>query len=156
MKKVNVAWADGWTGKPPPPLESVLHLAYDEHTYGGEVCEGQEDDPWPSHEDETKEFFLHSCSLTSDKAQWMREQFRVDFAPEVGSTVFAVVVRYATGGTFGRTNGCWDILGVFRDITQADQLSESVYDGTYDGYKCWVGFFESFEQVEICHLVVGP
>lgn len=131
-----------------------LYLTYDERRYGGEICEGQEDDDWPSHEDENIDWSLRECWVTRHEKHWEQEQVEVDFSANVGSTVYVVYVRYGTGGTFGHTNGAWTILGVYGRQDQAEKVKQSVYDDTYDGYKCWQGYFENLESCEIERMVV--
>lgn len=136
------------------PDRWTLYLTYDESRTGGAVCEGQENDPWPSYEDEYTEFTLIRCNKESKNAAWAKESLETTFKPEVGSKVWVVVVRYSTGGTFGTTNGAWTILGIYEHLDEAKKVEASVHDNTYSGYKCWVGYFESLECVEIESMTV--
>ena len=153
---VKASWTDKWTGeKKVEPTN--LYLNYHESRSGGEICEGQENDPWPSHEDEFTEWSPTHLHKTGDKAQWMREQIQVDFDPLVGQDVWLVAVRYYTGGTFGRTCGCWSIIGVYEHQGQAEKVKAGIYDESYMpacGYKCWVGYFEGLEDVEVHRMTV--
>ena len=143
-KKKKQEEVDRWT----------LYLTYDESRSGGEVCEGQENDPWPCYEDENIDFSLTRCNKESKNAAWAKESIEVTFQPKVGSTVWVVVVRYSTGGTFGRTNGAWTILGIYEHLDEAKKVEASVHDNTYPGYKCWVGYFEHLERVEVESMTV--
>lgn len=153
---VSAAWADQWSGKAPPPGPVKLAIRYDESRYGGAAINPE--DPWPDHEDEHTEFSLTSVRLYEEnpdnKWSWHQEVVEVDFPVEVGSTVYVVVVRYTTGGTFGRTLGAWSILGVYPDAEKADAVVKSVYDDSYPGYKCWQGYFESLESCDSHDMVV--
>jgi hypothetical protein len=132
-----------------------LYLTYDERRYGGEICAGQEDDDWPSHEDENIEWNLRECRVTRDEKNWYQEQVEIDFSTNIGSTVWVVYVRYGTGGTFGLINGAWTILGVYEHQDQAEKVKKSVYDDTYnEKYKSWQGYFEKFESCEVESMVV--
>ena len=133
---------------------NCLYLTYDEHRYGGGIREGQEDESWPDHEDEDIEWNLLKCKKSRDEKHWYQEVLDIDFFPEIGSTVHVVYVRYGTGGTFGHTNGAWTILGVYERLEDANKVKKSVDDDTYDGYKCWQGYFESFESCEVESMTV--
>jgi len=132
----------------------TLYLTYDESMSGGEICEGQENDPWPSHEDEYIEFSLTRCNKTSHLAAWSKESVEVDFKPEVGSNIWVVVVRYSKGGTFGRTNGAWNIIGIYKNAEEAKKVEASIHDNSYSGYKCWSGYFEELERVDVEQMTV--
>jgi len=79
-----------------------------------------------------------------------------------GDTVYAVIVRYSTGDTFGREDGQTVCLDVFLDKSRAEELAEAaqradefrmtVNDVEY--YVGWVGYFESLEDVSVETLVV--
>jgi len=133
----------------------MLYMTYQESTSGGEICEGQENDPWPNHEDGYTEFYPVRVNKTADKAGWVREPIQVEFNPAVGADVWLVIVRYVTGGTFGRTLGCWHMVGAYECQSEADKVKASIRDGTYQGYKPWTGYFESLEDVEIHKMTVG-
>jgi hypothetical protein len=131
-----------------------LYLTYDERRCGGGICDGQEDDDWPSHEDEDVEWRLRECRNTRDEKHWYQEQVEIDFSANVGSTVWVVYVRYGTGCTFGHINGAWTILGVYEHQGQAEKVKQSVHDDTYENCKCWQGYFENFESCEVESMVV--
>lgn len=133
--------------------KSTVWLTYRESTSGGQAIDP--DDGWTDYEDEHVDFSLRHCYSTAEKVpDWLREQVDVDFKVKVGAEVDVVVVRYTTGGTFGRTLGYWYIEGIYPKGKQAEKVSKSIYNGTYEGYKPWVGYFESLEQVEIETLTV--
>jgi hypothetical protein len=159
-KKATAGWVDKWSGaaKVEPRM---LYLSYQETRSGGEICEGQENDPWPSHEDEDIEFYPTRINKTTDKAQWMKESIPIDFDALEGQDVWVVVVRYGTGGTFGHTNGAWQVMGAFEHQGQAEKLRTSINDDTYVaennygcGYICWKGYFESLQDVEVHKMTV--
>jgi hypothetical protein len=86
--------------------------------------------------------------------------FECDAKP--GDVVFAVVVRYATGDTFGRDGGQTTVMDVFTDAHKATGLyqacqSEKDFSLTFEGkqyYVAWNGYFETLESVDIQTLVV--
>lgn len=70
-----------------------------------------------------------------------------------------VVVLYSDGGTFGHTEGYTEVIGCF-DKIKAEQIAqmieddasreelEKITDNKYF-YKCWDGYFSSFQEVKI-------
>lgn len=137
-----------------PERTYTLYLTYNEYHTGGGVCEGQEDDAYPDYEDENVEWYLLECRLTRSKTTWYHEELTVDFEPKVNDTVYVVYVRYGDGNTFGHTNGCWNILGVYSNELDAMRVKESVEDDSYEGYKCWEGYFNNLERCEIEGMIV--
>ena len=87
-----------------------------------------------------------------------------------GDTVYAVVVDYASGDTFGRSGGYAQIMDVFKTFEEAEGLyrectahqelgrerpiTQGVSYGGQDYYVAWDGFFESVNSMEVWHLVV--
>lgn len=82
-----------------------------------------------------------------------------------GETVYAVIVRYSTGDTFGREDGLAICIDVFTDKAKADSLAQAVESHGDNGefrmhhegieYYCsWVGYFEHLEDVLVEELVV--
>lgn len=131
-----------------------LWLTYDEQKSGGEICEGDEDNEYPSHEDESIDFTLTGCFLKEKDVGYHRERVTVDFDVSQGSAVWIVVVRYGTGGTFGHIDGAWGIIGIYQKEDEAVKIESSIKDDSYEGYKYWQGYFESFQGVEITKLIV--
>jgi hypothetical protein len=125
-----------------------LYLDYKECSSGGEIRAGQEEESWPDYEDINIDWHLTNCKITSDNG-YCQETVDVDFPVSVGQTVFVVYVRYSTGDTFSRTYGAGFIVGVYKDKETAEKVQKSVYDKTYTGYACWIGYFESLESCEV-------
>ncbi len=82
-----------------------------------------------------------------------------------GDTVYAVIVRYSTGDTFGREEGLAICVDVFTDEYRAYGLVKAIRDNGDDGdfrfsyeereYYCsWTGYFEHIEDVLVEKLVV--
>lgn len=79
-----------------------------------------------------------------------------------GDTVYAVIVRYSTGDTFGREEGLAICLDVFSDKERAEELAQAAQDtdefrmtvNDVEYYVSWVGYFESLEDVSVETLVV--
>jgi len=128
-----------------------LHLEYKAIESGGEVRAGCEDSEWPEYENKYIEFSLTGCHM-GDK--FGRETVLVDFEPKLGQSVWVVYVIYNTGDSFGQTCGVWTILGVYETHEQAGKVHKSVMDGTWEGLKPWVGYFESFGRCETESIIV--
>jgi len=135
-------------------MVAALNLFYRESRSGGEICAGQEDDPWPSHEDEVIDFELVACQKdVSEMPGLQREQVQIDF--DACPMIHVVLVRYRTGGTFGSTTGAWHIVGVYDSEGSAESIRKTIEDGTYVGWEPWKGYFEKLESAEVVSLKVG-
>lgn len=129
-----------------------LYFSYRETKSGGEICEGEENDSWPNHEDEYIEWHLLKCVL--EKPVWPYEIVRADFKVETGDKIHAVCVRYTGGGSFITTHGNGTIEGVYRTIEEATTVEQSIYKNTYEGYTPWRGHFESLESCYVETMIV--
>jgi len=93
----------------------------------------------------------------------------VDFTPVDGETYYLVDVLYSTGDSFGHAEGCRQIIGVFKDEEEADNIRKMIEDDykynpekphslNYKGRDClytgtWKGYFETFGGCNIYPLV---
>lgn len=142
------------------------YLQYEEYREGGQVCEGQENDAWPSYEDE----FINFTPLkvfSTQPTNCYTEEFDISFKYKPGDTIYLVIPRYFSGGTFGRTCGYWKIYGAFKTRKAAEKLqkeleeeNKSYIDDKWQRrkgkatlknfeYREWHGYFEGLENVEI-------
>ena len=96
------------------------------------------------------------------------KEFEVEVKP--GDTVYAVVVDYESGDTFGRSGGYAQVMDVFLTMPEAEGLYREcvshmenykqtrIYGGLeYGGqnyYVAWVGYFESVNDIEVWALTV--
>lgn len=88
-----------------------------------------------------------------------------------GDTVYAVVVDYESGDTFGRSGGYAQVMDVFDDMATAeglyrecvayherDKRAAKVVQGVQflgrDYYVSWDGYFESVNDIEVWQLVI--
>lgn len=123
----------------------TYYLEYNETSEGGDVCKGQEGQPWPSYEDTTIEFTpvaLH-CSRATLPG-WLTEEFDVDF--KLKHSGFILIACYSSGDTFQYTSGHYAFLGLFRSRQEAEKFSESVDKLRWNDY---FGGFEDFEIYEV-------
>ena len=139
-------------------MANQVYLYYDEDRSGGEVCKGQENDRWASHETEYIEF--HTTFLTlKQEGGFLSQPIDVDFDPNeyLGKTVWVVVARYSDGDTFGSTSGHWHIVKVCTDESQVKaavddtNLPEPDHNTIFKNkiWKPWWGYFASLEDVEV-------
>jgi hypothetical protein len=81
--------------------------------------------------------------------------------------IYAVVVHYSTGDTFGRSEGCIDIPIAFVNLDEANKVAKEIdsfdyrteknskhqfQDEKYGFHKCWTGYFETLNGVEVKKL----
>ena len=139
-------------------MKMKLYLLYKESRSGGEICEGQEDDNWPDHEDTIIDWSLTCCKLSRHEREFRSEEVEVPFHVNKGDTVYVVYVRYTTGGTFGKTLGAWHIVGIYNDLNEAAAIESSINDGSYEKKKGvwvpWKGYFERFERCDVEYMTV--
>lgn len=140
-----------------------LYLTYEEYRTGGEVCAGQENESWPSYEDEHVHFTPLKVYLEStDVPSWQKETFTADADLKRGDTVHLVIVRYGDGGTFGMTYGYWKIMAAYTNYEDAVKLCKEIPSGEWkelpglgpSAYACWEGYFSSFDGVDVHTFVV--
>lgn len=159
--------------------EKTLWVTHEESRSGGGSLHDCDDDRWSSREDEYVDFKVTGVYMTSDGALY-GDTVRVDFEPKDGQDVHVVVVRYGTGDTFGHTDGCGHIEGVYADDKLATKIGEAIHKGydskdggkhysgkSYgeyrmlkgtsekDAYYPWEGYFESLQGVEIHTFTLG-
>lgn len=138
------------------PSHNVF-VRYNLSAYVGRISPGQENDAWPSREPEFRSHEVvgvfieekHGCYGHS-----YNERTGVDFKPITGMTVHLVLVIYQTGDTFGYSTGNVSVVGVYRSAKQAEDVAKSIRNNTYPGYKCWDGYFERLEHVEVSKQVL--
>jgi hypothetical protein len=126
-----------------------VYIEYTSHTYGGAPIDPE--DRWTSYTDTvisvsfkrlhreppTRNFFYDSIDLPND------DMLKLD-------KLYLVVVRYGTGSTFGHTTGAWQVIGVAPTYKIAQLMEEEERKPSKPGqYKCWEGYFESLEDIEI-------
>ena len=63
---------------------------------------------------ESNTFTVRGVSV-STRDRWNEEKFAVGFDVKPGEAVFVLYMIYSTGDTFGRAEGCGEVLWVFKD-----------------------------------------
>jgi hypothetical protein len=157
----------------PDPFRVWVNWEYT-HCSGGEICEGQEDDSYPSRETEYKNHEVHGVHSkdAKDGRGWScyNESIDVEFEPVTGTEVFLVVVTYSDGDTFGSSSGNVSVVGCYEEEAQADSIASDIRADDMDadreyrrnikrskkerftGYKAWTGYFNGLEGVEVHRL----
>ena len=129
-----------------------LYIEYTESEYGGEAIDPE--DRWTSYTDRVRSvkfirlhrnppgnrFFYDSIELRNDKLSDLDK-------------LYLAVIRYSTGNTFGRCNGCWHIVGVAPTYDIAKAMIKEALESE-DSYKPWEGYFEHYEDDEVHTLEV--
>ena len=130
----------------------TIWITYDEHCTGGDVVEGQEDEPYADREDEYIDWTLLKASLLEPSSVY-REPVEVKSAKIVspGDSMYILVVRYSSGDTFGHSCGHGYAEGAYENKDTAELIAAMIEANTYPskGYLPWQGYFESLEGVEI-------
>ena len=128
-----------------------VYLRYESSTYGGAVCAGEDPNKrYVCHEPTHTEFT--PTGIVLEQPGWS-ESIQVDFDPSKCDTLYVVIVRYSSGGTFGTSHGHWHVIGAYKTYIQAMKVEKTIPD-KYKGDKPWEGYFESFEKVGIERLDV--
>lgn len=157
----------------PEPFRVWVNWEYTCVTGGG-ICEGQEDDSYPSRETEYKDHEVHGVYSedAKDGRGWScyNESIDVEFDPTPGENVWLVVVTYGDGDTFGSSSGNVCVVGCYNEEAHADSIASDIRADDRDadrdyrrslkksrkerftGYKAWTGYFNSLEGVEVHRL----
>lgn len=103
---------------------TTLHLTYEQYSSGGNICAGDEDSEWPNYETECIDWSPKQLLL--DKGNnWSVEEIEVDDV-KAGDSLFIIVLRYSTGNTFGRTEGCWSIVQTVKTQNDASNIEKNI------------------------------
>jgi len=133
-----------------------LYLRYDQHTEGGEICEGQEDVSYPDYEPEQITTYYRSAHLLPPPRSRGYHQ-SVEVSDVVGKCkqVWLALVLYTTGDSFSCTSGNPHVLGVFET---ADLAAAAIAKAEQGGDRSapWDGYFNSLDSTEVIPLEVLP
>lgn len=113
---------------------------------------------------------------TEELQNYYGDSFGKEMDVEVGGTVYAVVVDYSSGCTFGRTGAQGKVLDVFTDPKEAEDLANAAlkpdgyreewggrkvakYDYSFkhngqEYYRAWVGYFEDLQDLSVWEVQV--
>lgn len=121
----------------------------EEYVSGGEICEGQENDPWPSHEDTIYDFETVDVTLVNTNPY--HETLEIELPSPLPQGLWTVVARYSDGDTFGSSVGHGSIEGVFLTEDEALARAQEIQNGgkSIYGYTRWDGYFAGLEGVDV-------
>ena len=160
-KKAKKVEAPKGSSGSPKTDELTLWVLWSETESGGEICEGQENDSWPSYEDTVKDAYFKGVYIgavppSSNAWQEKSESVTVPkaaFEAEPRTQVYAAIARYRDGGTFSSTSGYVYVGGVYGSYERAAEKVQELEAsrGGYDGdlYIPWGGYFSSLESVSV-------
>lgn len=147
------------TVQPKPPVE--IYLDYDEHRSGGGICADDVGNDYPNHYDEHISFTPRALYWKREAlSSWLCETIEVPSGVLLTTTAFLVIVRYASGNTFGRSYGRWAIDGIYAEPMAAADIARKIsYDGNSHGnlgrgYTPWKGYFDRFTSADVHPLAI--
>jgi len=123
-----------------------LYLDFSEYTTGGEVIDPEEE--WSDYTDIDRTFTPHKLVRDVGYVADWPHLIHCDLSEfkdvDIGHLV---VVRYSTGCTFGRENGCWEIYGLYASGKEAIKAVKRIREKEY---KRWnKSYFDHYEDVEL-------
>ena len=141
-------------------MAEEYYVVFDERIYI--TREPYEDDSWDQGDTELDVTILGIC-MYAEGMNVMRLHNDYDLfygADDLqsGDEVFAVVVRYTTGSTFGSMSA-WTICALLKDEVSAYEASWKCYQpadktGISKAYRAWDGYFEHLDSVTVERFVV--
>lgn len=149
-----------------PKDELTLWVLWSETSSGGEVCEGQENDSWPSYEPtyidaHLKGVYIGDVPPGGHRWSEKSESFTIPktaFEAEPRTQVYAVIARYSDGNTFGSSYGHVWVGGVYGSYERAAEKVKELEACDKGDYSVpWTGYFNSLESlgVETLHIING-
>lgn len=135
------------------PQTVNLFLHYSSYSEGGNVCEGEENEEWPSYEDEHVYTNFEDLSRKSH-GRMCSKSIEVDEELSKAEVLHLVIVKYRDGGTFKSTSGYWEVMLTTDNLKEAQEMAASINDGTFNkkypkSYAPWEGYFGGLEGVEV-------
>ncbi len=142
-------------------FSAFVWITYDETVEGGEICDSEENDAWPSHEPAYYDWKLLGVSVGSPVSQihnafipcgLITDKGWLDWSPMSGNECWVVIVTYNSGGTFGSSYGHGCAVCVCADLESATFIKQQIRAREQLemlSYCPWDGYFESLEGVRI-------
>ncbi len=142
-----------------------------DHGYEDIVRNGNPDDKWDG-DDTYNHHDIRGLQIVADETQYMSYDIEVPFDVKVGDRLYLVAVYYNTGDSCHHEENKVDFIEIFKTAEKADALVKIVrndkgtdrydYSLEYENelgvkmttHKAWMGYFESFNDVEIHYLEV--
>lgn len=137
----------------------TLYIKYNQTSYGGQICEGEEDDSWPNYETAYYEYSYEYATKTTPTNTLSYSTYKSLGVPQEvfsGDKIYLAIVVYGDGNTFGNSSGHHEIIGGFSTRKEAEELLSHVtkdgYDNRNGGFFPWNGYFNSLENKIIIKL----
>ena len=140
--------------KPEPEKKPQLFLYYSESRSGGEICEGQEKDDWPSYETAYIELAIIGLFRDRQTIKGYCEVIDVDDELIKAEKLYLALIRYGDGDTFGNSEGHTAFLGVAVTREDAQKLIDEALNDKSDTYRPWTGYFNTLEGSDVVPLRV--
>ena len=139
-----------------------VRFIYEENGHGGGICEGQENESWPSYNDEYLEIIpLFLLRGTEPLKNWYAGNDVVEFEGDINiSNGWIVYVTYSNGGTFQITHGYTKAIKAYEKREDAEKMVASIRNGGNGGVgykpwdKPWEGHFSKLENVQMNLLAI--
>lgn len=126
---------------------------YDKFTHT--TREADPDDSWDQGDDASEYELKHIEAREVLETYRYNSDIVSDTVKPYSTDAYVVYVVYTTGCTFGTSEGgVIDFMKITTDEKEAQAMYDSIYNGTYEGYKAWEGYFESLDFVRIEHLPI--
>lgn len=127
-----------------------IYISYSETQTGGEKLDPN--DRWSSRTKTIRDYRLRQACLVRPENDWYVHEFDLK-CKEAPEDIYTVVVRYASGDSFGTSTGNGCVEGVYLTKKEAMKVAKDIEDDTYKsknrtGHCQWNGYFERFESVE--------
>lgn len=133
-----------------------MYVTYVEsHREGGEICEGQEDQAYPSYEDEYCQIDVTGVRKDKPKTGEYTTADNHTDQIDIGKLAYVVVVKYTTGNTFGCSHGHLTIPEIHDSRGKAQEIADQIENRKYKGYSPWCGYFEDLESVDVESFIVN-
>lgn len=143
--------------------EYEIWLGYNELVKGGDPIS---DKDYSDCTDKYTSIIWNNAAYFKDPNTWESEHVEIEFDPAQKEHVYAVIVYYESGDTFGHSYGNWCVDGVYATAGEAAKIIKNIqYDEDHNGekkfkskykkHKPWRGYFESLENIDlqIFHIV---
>jgi hypothetical protein len=122
-----------------------LYYTYRENRYIVEDTLGK-DGPYSGYRETSCDWELLAVMRTPPRDPY---HSYLEFEGELSDRVFCVVARYSDGDTFSTTTGLGTVAAMVGTRGEAEEIKEQIEKGTWEGYSCWGGYFNSLEGVTV-------
>ena len=131
--------------------KNLYKIVYYREIKGSSYKDPDKGDPWSGYNHVEIEITHMGPAYFSEEGKSWRAKRVENIDPKIDWEIFVgkiylVLVRYTTGGTFGETNGEFDLHYVTGDLKSAEKWRKDNYK---DLEKRYTGYFERLESVDV-------